>query len=189
MLSTIARRHFLSLAMAPVGRLELSLNSMGEMLIFLQMRDSARSPTILAASALHVQCVGLSLEVPLEKHVQTWLHRTGTGTATQWPCWFVPIILFCHHIWHQQVKFLRSQNYVFLSYRFYIMVYAFRAYNGGNLQFFGNVQNVRLDGQCTGRECQTSATSPPPPTPGPPSPPGSARWGVTFYRIIKSYKR
>ena len=85
MLSTETRRHFLSPAMAPAVRSEPSLNSMGEMLIFLQMRDSTQSPTVLAASALHAPCVGQPLEVPPKKHVQTWIHRTETGKATQWP--------------------------------------------------------------------------------------------------------
>ena len=46
------------------------------------------------------------------------------------------------------------------------MVYAWQSYADGNLQFFGNVQSVELDGECTGSDCQTEggATTPPPPT-------------------------
>ena len=35
------------------------------------------------------------------------------------------------------------------------MVYAYRSYNDGNLQFFGNVQSVELDNECTGLDCTT----------------------------------
>ena len=48
------------------------------------------------------------------------------------------------------------------------MVYAYQSYADGNLQFFGNVQHVELDGECTGSDCQTEigvTTLPPPPPP------------------------
>ena len=48
------------------------------------------------------------------------------------------------------------------------MVYALLPYADGNLQFFGNVQSVELDGECTGQECLTEGgvAPPPPPTSG-----------------------
>ena len=49
------------------------------------------------------------------------------------------------------------------------MVVAWRPYADGNLQFFGNVQSVEIDGECSGRDCQTGGgvtTPPPPPPPG-----------------------
>ena len=46
------------------------------------------------------------------------------------------------------------------------MVYAWRAYADGNLQFFGNVQSVELDGECTGSQCLTEGGVPPPPAGG-----------------------
>ena len=50
------------------------------------------------------------------------------------------------------------------------MVYAYRSYADGNLQFFGNVQGLELDGECTGSDCQTGGgVTPSPPTPPPPS--------------------
>ena len=54
------------------------------------------------------------------------------------------------------------------------MVVAWRPYADGNLQFFGNVQSVEIDGECTGRECQTAGgvtPTPPPPTGG-----GGKKW-------------
>ena len=150
MLSIEARRHILLPAMALAVRSEPSLNSMGEMLTFLHMRDSTQSPTVLAALTLHAQCVGQPLEVPLKKHVQTWLHRTETGKAK------TPLLTFKKWI----------QIHYFLPCSFYIMVYAFRSYTDGNLQFFGNVQSAELDGECTGTDCLTEGgvtTLPPPP--------------------------
>ena len=81
MLSTIARRHILLLAMAPAVRSEPSLNSMGEMRICLQMKDSTQSPAVLPVSALLALCVVQSLEMIMKKPVQACLHKTETGKA------------------------------------------------------------------------------------------------------------
>ena len=43
------------------------------------------------------------------------------------------------------------------------MVIAWSPYADGNMQFFGNVQSVELDGECTGRDCQTAQTTTPAP--------------------------
>ena len=164
MLSTIVRRHFLSLAMAPAIS-EPSLNSMAEMLTFLHMRDSTQSPAVLLALTLHALCVGQPLEVLLKKHVQTWLQRMETGKSM--------ILLF---------TFKQTPIHHSLSCSFYLMVYAYNSYTDGNLQFFGNAQSVELDGECTGRECQTEGgvtTPPPPPPPG-----GTSK----LIRIIFFYK-
>ena len=61
--------------MALAGRSEPSLNSMGEMLIFLQMKDNTQSPTVLTALTLHALCVGQSLGMTLKKHAQIWQHK------------------------------------------------------------------------------------------------------------------
>ena len=53
---------------------------MGEMLIFLQMRDGTQSPAVVIA-ALHVLCVSQSLVVLPKKHVLTWLPRMVTGKS------------------------------------------------------------------------------------------------------------
>ena len=63
------------------------------------------------------------------------------------------------------------------------MVYAFSSYTDGNLQLFGNVQSVVLDGECTGNDCQTEEGVT---TPSPPRPPGPGRWIVTIWKIMKS---
>ena len=72
------RKHIWCRATAPAVRSESSLNSMGETLIYLQMRDGIQSPVVLAVLALHVLCVGQSLEMIMRKHVQTCLPRTET---------------------------------------------------------------------------------------------------------------
>ena len=131
--------------MGPAVRSESSLNSMGEMLISLQMRDGIQSPVVLAALALHVLCVGQSLEMIMRKHVQTCLPRTETCKSMS--------MLIC-------------PDFKQFTYSFYLMVVAYQSYADGNLQFFGNVQSVELDGECTGRECQTGGgVTPPPPPP------------------------
>ena len=57
--------------------------------------------------------------------------------------------------------------YYILPCSFYLMVVAYQSYTNGDLQFFGNVRTVELDGECTGRECQTAGgVTPPPPTGG-----------------------
>ena len=89
------RKHIWCRATAPAVRSESSLNSMGEMLISLQMRDGIQSPVVLAALALHVLCVGQSLEMIMRKHVQTWLHKAETSKSM--------VILFCPG--HEQVNF------------------------------------------------------------------------------------
>ena len=35
------------------------------------------------------------------------------------------------------------------------MVFAFKSYTNGNLQFFGNVLSVEFEDECTGKDCQT----------------------------------
>ena len=49
------------------------------------------------------------------------------------------------------------------------MVYAYYSYADGDLQFFGNVRSVELDGECNGRACQTEEGVTPPPTSPPPT--------------------
>ena len=98
MLSTIVRRHFLSLAMAPAVRSEPSLNSMGEMLIFLQMRDSILSLAVLAAPALHVQCVRQRLEMTMKKHAQAWRHRMETGKVNDTSSEILAKVLYIKNI-------------------------------------------------------------------------------------------
>ena len=125
---------------------------MGEMLTFLQMRDSTQSPAVLAALTLHALCVGQPLEVPLKKRVQTWLHKMETGKS------MIPSLIF---------KMLTPIHHSLLC-SFYLMVYAYNSYTDGNLRFFGNVLRVELDGECTGSDCQTQegvTTLPPPPPP------------------------
>ena len=137
---------------------------MGEMLTFLRMRDSTQSPAVLAALTLHALCVGQPLEVPLKKRVQTWLHKMETGKS------MIPSLIF---------KMLTPIHHS-LPCSFYLMVYAYSSYTDGNLQFFGNVQSIELDGECTGSDCQTEEfiTTPAPPTS--PRPPGPGRWVVTI---------
>ena len=79
MLSNGTRKHIWCHASAFAVRSESTLNSMGEMLIFLQMRDSILSLAVLAAPALHVQCVRQRLEMTMKKHAQAWRHRMETG--------------------------------------------------------------------------------------------------------------
>ena len=62
-----------------------------------------------------------------------------------------------------------------MAYSFYLMVYAYQSYADGNLQFFGNVQSVQLDGECTGLDCQTEEYVTTTASPGPPPPPGPGR--------------
>ena len=161
------RKHMRCRAMAPAVRSESSLNSMGEMLICLQMRDSIQSPIILAASALHVLCVGQPLEMIMKKHVQTWLHKAETGKSMAF--WFV-LLLGSSRLISGQIIFFKKLNSIhyFLPCSFYLMVYAYQSYADGNLQFFGNVQSVEIDGECTGRECLTGGGVTPPPPPPPP---------------------
>ena len=58
---------------------------------------------------------------------------------------------------------------------FYLMVYAYQSFAEGNLQVFGNVQSVELDGECTGSDCQTEESFPCAEARCPPPPPGPAR--------------
>ena len=51
-----------------------------------------------------------------------------------------------------QIAMILSNNLLF---SFYLMVVAYQSYADGNLQFFGNIQSVELDGECTGHGCQT----------------------------------
>ncbi len=55
------------------------------------------------------------------------------------------------------------------------MVIAWSPYADGNLQFFGNVQSVELDGECTGRDCQTEEGVTPPPQTTTPAPGGTSK--------------
>ena len=59
-----------------------------------------------------------------------------------------------------------TPTHYFLLCSFYVMVYAWTAYADGNLQFFGNVHSVELDGECTGSQCLTEGGVPPPPAGG-----------------------
>ena len=73
---------------------------MGEMLIFLQMRDGTQSPAVVIA-ALHVLCVSQSLVVLPKKHVLTWLPRMVTGKSCKFaltggPSEFCIIRLICN---------------------------------------------------------------------------------------------
>ena len=127
---------------------------MEEMLICLHMRHSIQSPIVLPALTLHVPCVDQPLEVPLKKHVWIWLHRMEIREKIE------------HAI------FTLILTNLFMPFRFYLMVYAFSSYTDGNLQLFGNVQSVVLDGECTGYDCQTEEGVT---TPSPPRPPGPGR--------------
>ena len=129
---------------------------MGEMLTFLHMRDNTQSPAVLAALTLRALCVGQPLEMIMKKLVQTWLHKMETGKS------MIPSLIF---------KMLTPIHHS-LPCSFYLMVYAYSSYTDGNLQFFGNVRSIVLDGECTGSDCHTEEYVT---TPSPPRPPGPGR--------------
>ena len=152
MLINGTRKHIWCHATAPAVRSEYTSISMGEMLTFLQMRNSTQLP-VVAIAVLHVLCVRESLEMITRNNVQTWLHRMATGICP----------IYSSH----RIKCTQPQY--FLPYSFYLMVVAYQSYANGDLQFSGNVQSVELDGECTGQECQTGTGVTLPPTPPPPT--------------------